>query len=246
MKKIIPIFIKDFLKKHISSEDELNGKFYSQSGEDAIASRLFLDFYKTAKKGFYVDLGGYHPIDYSNTFLFYQLGWSGIVVEANHKNIDLFHKYRPADNTLNIGVGEKEGNLTFYSSSKQPEINSFSKEYFFKCLNDQNDFKETTCPVLPVNTILNQIPKDKELDLLSVDIEGLDLQILRSLDWEKHKPKVVIAEGHCQDLNKFCDHEINLLLKSKGYICVGKTMLDGSGSSFIFTTQERLDILTGQ
>ena len=74
--------------------------YYSQSGEDIIIG----NFFQNKNKGFFVDVGAYHPKHYSNTYLLYKNGWRGINIEPNPASIKLFNKYRKNDINLQTGV----------------------------------------------------------------------------------------------------------------------------------------------
>ncbi len=79
-------------------------KTYSMYGEDLIIQ----NFFKKKTKGFYVDIGCYHPLDGSNTFLLYKKGWNGINVDLNKISIDLFNKARKKDENFNLAISNKK------------------------------------------------------------------------------------------------------------------------------------------
>ena len=95
------LYIKNFYKKKTG--------YYSQWGED----RYISEFFKNKKKGFYFDIGCYHPIKYSNTCLLYKNGWSGVNIDANRTSIDLFNIARPKDNNICAAISDNN-NLTEY------------------------------------------------------------------------------------------------------------------------------------
>src|SRR6476646_9082307 len=82
-------------------------RFYSQTGEDAILAHLLFGH----DPGFYVDVGAFHPILYSNTCYFYQRGWMGINIEPTRGRIDLFKRERPRDISLACAVGRVRGSI---------------------------------------------------------------------------------------------------------------------------------------
>ena len=75
-------------------------KSYSMFGEDLIIDKIF----KNKKKGTYVDVGCYHPIDGNNTYLLFKRGWNGINIDLNKTSIDLFKKARNKDLNLNFAI----------------------------------------------------------------------------------------------------------------------------------------------
>lgn len=201
--------------------------YYSQTGEDVIVSQLF----KKEKKGFYVDVGAYHPEHYSNTKLLYKKGWRGINIDPNPKSISLFKKSRSGDINLNLGVSDSEKVLNYYKFS-HPSCNTFSKE-IADDLKKKSWIKyleqiEIKCRTLS-NILDEYVSDNKEIDLLSVDVEGFDLEVLKSNNWYKYSPNVVIVEGHGFDPDNPNKYEIYSFLKEKGYKLYGFT-----GLSLIF------------
>ena len=93
---------------------------YGQDGEDLILNRL-LD---GQMQGFYVDVGAHHPIRFSNTYLFYERGWTGINIDAMPGSMKKFRKLRPRDINVECGVASSSGKLTFHRFN-EPALNTF-------------------------------------------------------------------------------------------------------------------------
>ncbi|MFC3561739.1 FkbM family methyltransferase [Pedobacter jamesrossensis] len=196
---------------------------YAQDGEDVLLSSLFDDMGGRGK-GFYIDIGAHHPFKYSNTAHFYEMGWRGINIEPMPNAIDLFEKYRKHDTNLNIGIGEKNDKLTFYCFD-EPALNSFSKELSEERNNTTKYKIEETKEIFvyPLAEILDKhIEPGQHIDFMSVDVEGLDLQVLKSNNWDKYKPEFILAE----DIIDFFDlkkSEVYNFLIDKNYKMVAKT-----------------------
>jgi FkbM family methyltransferase len=163
---------------------------YSQSGEDVAIDKLLN--YKS--RGFYVDVGANHPTRFSNTKRFYMRGWNGINVEPNVVALERFVAARPRDINLNLGVGIAAGTLKFYrfrpdtlSTFSPPEAQRYMSEGF--ALEEEVDV-----PVLPLRAILERHAPEREIDFLSVDTEGFDLEVLSSNDWDRFRPTIVCVE----------------------------------------------------
>ena len=78
--------------------------------------------------------------------------------------------------------------------------------------------ENNTIKVSPLGEILSEyIPQGKEIDLMNVDVEGLDLEVLKSNNWDKYSPRVLIVEDHLFNPEKPLESEITQFLKSKGY-----------------------------
>ena len=183
----------------------LKGSF-SQYGEDLIVEKLLgKDFV-----GVYMEIGGYHPKRLSNTYRFYKKGWRGVVVEPNPDSKELFKKVRPLDKFENIGVGNKNGVLTYYQFYI-PAINTFLKIEADKRMVEGHKLKKIVkIPIKKIDEIV-----DKKINYLSVDTEGYDEQILKAWPWSKFRPKVICCEDGNKRLEKY--------LIEKGYRLYKKT-----------------------
>ncbi|WP_245941837.1 FkbM family methyltransferase [Helicobacter anseris] len=170
--------------------------------------------------GFYVDIGAHHPFRFSNTFKLYQKGWSGINIDAMPKSMKLFNRFRKRDTNLEIGVGNKSSIINFYIFEEHA-LNTFDEE-IAKQRQLKHPIKEIQkIPVENINTILKQyLNHAQKIDLLSIDVEGMDLDILKSLDWALFYPEVVLAESYKKDLHT---DPIYLFMQSQNYKMLAKT-----------------------
>lgn len=166
---------------------------YSQCGEDLIINYVFglRGIYQPT----YLDIGAFNPVFISNTALFYKKGCRGINVEANPNLIHSFFKHRPKDVNLNVGVGTP-GKLDFYILS-DATLSSFSKVEVDAIINQGKAKLQEVVQVeiLDINELLRRYNNGEPVDFLSLDVEGLDEQILHSLDFEKYAPKVICVEA---------------------------------------------------
>ncbi|MCR9205626.1 MAG: FkbM family methyltransferase [Halobacteriovoraceae bacterium] len=203
---------------------------HSQFGEDMLLRGVF----GSKKDGFYVDIGAHHPVYYSNTYHFYLKGWRGINIEATPEVISLFNAFRSRDSNLNICIGEKPGEEVTFYEFEQPALNTtlanISKE------NEEKGFpvkRKRTMKTQTINEVLNgYLPKDKEIDFLTIDIEGLDEIALKTIDFKKFSPKVIVVEDHSFSMENPQSDIMNLLFKEE-YKLEGKC-----GPSLMFIKKE--------
>ena len=201
-------------------QDEYAVKSYSQEGEDLILHRIF----KSKPVGFYVDVGAHHPKRFSNTYIFYSRGWRGINIDALPGSMKVFNKYRPHDINLEIPVSERVEELTYYEFN-DPALNGFSEELS----NTRNDFAQyqiistRKMTAFPLADILDEyLPYGQEIDFMTIDVEGWDLKVLKSNNWSKYQPKIVLVEIKNTDLNGMENNPIVRFLKKKGYLAYAK------------------------
>lgn len=196
-------------------------KSYSQEGEDMILRRMFED----KATGFYVDVGAHHPRRFSNTYYFYRRGWRGVNVEPNPDALAIFQSVRKRDINLQCGVALAEQSLTYYKFD-EPALNTFDETLVDNRL-AQTDYQlveKITVPVRRLAKLFDEVlPRDQRIDFMTVDVEGFDLQVLQSNDWEKYRPAVVLAEALSTTMEDFQSNEIVMYMTSQGYRCFGKT-----------------------
>lgn len=200
-------------------------RFYSQAGEDMLLS-LYYDGKK--HKGFYVDVGAHHPYRFSNTAYFYRRGWRGINIEPTPSLFKAFPRLRRRDINLNVGIGNGE-KLTFYVFN-EGALNTFdpalAKERDGK-IHLGRQYKIIDRIEVQTRTLADildkHLPAGTPIDLLTIDVEGMDFAVLKSNDWTRYLPQFILVE--CEsELDDLSDDEIYQFLHAKGYSIAGRTL----------------------
>lgn len=177
--------------------------------------------------GFYIDVGAHHPVRFSNTYLFYRRGWRGINVDAMPGSMALFKIFRPRDINLEVPISAECKTLTYYVFN-EPALNGFDAGLSNERNLQSNQYKIIRTIDLPakrLDSILRErIPQGQEIDFLSIDVEGLDLEVLKSNDWAEYKPEVVLVEVLGSTLAEIADGEITKFLSGHGYIIYAKAV----------------------
>jgi len=165
---------------------------YSLEGEDLILRRAFG---KHLRDGFYVDVGAYHPKAASNTCLFYRWGWRGINIDAMPGSMRRFRAMRPRDINLEVGVGPNPGEMPYWEFGDQA-LNTFSGERKDAlAVAGKQPTATHVVPVRPLADILSEhVPEGSAIHFLNVDVEGFDVEVLRSNDWTRFRPWYVLLE----------------------------------------------------
>jgi FkbM family methyltransferase len=199
--KIVPKRLKTFLGRDQVAlyKKGLNHAAisYSQEGEDLVINR----FLGQKKKGFYIDIGAHHPKRFSNTYMFYRLGWRGINIDAMPGSMQLFEEQRPKDINLELGVSKQQGELLYYMFN-EPALNTFSESEAIKKdgLRNYKIIEKRPVTTYPLVEILDKhISREQVIDFMSIDVEGLELDVVVSNDWEKYRPQFILVE----DLKKY-------------------------------------------
>ena len=197
---------------------------YSQSGEDAILSYVFRVIGKPISEIRYLDLGANHPRLISNTYWMYKQGASGVLVEANPQLAEKLECYRPKDNVLNCCISEKGGEkIPFYvlsgdglSTVSKESVDEIQKKNPNIKVNEKIDVDSMT-----LQTILKEHFPDKAPDVMSIDLEGIDYDILKSIDFSSQRPFAIVCETIEYENRLVISekrHDIINLLTDNGYV----------------------------
>lgn len=193
---------------------------HSQFGEDMLLRFLTKDI----TNGFYVDIGAHHPVYISNTYHFYCKGWRGINIDAAPGSMNIFKTLRPKDINLEACIAPQGSPETKFFIFEQPAFNTCNTDMAQKAISQGVKLvKEVKLPAISVSDIFDSyLPKDTSIDLMNIDIEGLDEQILMSNDWNRYQPKILVFEKHSVNIEDVPSLPIMKYLTQFGYELVAK------------------------
>jgi len=167
---------------------------YSQSGEHVISTMIF--GYLGIKQPSYLDIGAWRPQHGSNTYLWYSWGSRGVLVEPNVARIPELKAVRPGDTVLNVGIGITEQKEADYYCMTDDQLNTFDKEEAERLdsVTKAKIEKVVKMPLVPINKVIEEHFPGKAPDFISIDVEGLDVPIMKTLDFQRFRPKLICAE----------------------------------------------------
>lgn len=201
---------------------------YAQCGEDLILDYI-LRTYLGVRTPSYLDIGAHHPTHLSNTYLFYQQGCSGVCVEPDPLLFAEIQRARPRDVCLNAGVGFSRATAAEFYVMSARALNTFSREEAerYQSYGTYKIEDVISVPLLPVNEVLER-HFDARPDLVSIDVEGLDFEILKSFDFSRFRPAVFCVETltYVEDKTERKITEIIELMKSEGYFAYADTYIN--------------------
>jgi FkbM family methyltransferase len=204
--------IEDFL-------DPYRRTSYSQEGEDLILDRAL----RQKTHGYYVDVGAFHPKKFSNTYLFYRRGWTGINIDATPESMAEFRRVRPRDTNIETAISDQEAEVTFNKYSN-PLYNGIGRP-----LQDGEIPGLRHLGTQPVRSLRLQhvfesyLPVSQPIDFLSVDVEGHEMNVLRSNDWARFRPTYICVEECGASLADAPDSEVVQFLNEREYELFAKT-----------------------
>lgn len=209
--------------------DEGGGRVsYSQCGEDLILEHVLCESLRVERPT-YLDLGAHHPTFLSNTYRFYLKGGRGVCVEPDPVLFSPLRAARPRDLCLNAGVGASgAGAADFYVMSART-LNTFSRQEAerYQSYGTHRIEEVVKVPLMSVNTILEKHFASRP-DFVSLDVEGLDLEILKSFDFSKFRPPAFCVETttYTEDNTEEKQKDILDLMSSRGYFVYADTYIN--------------------
>ena len=198
---------------------------FSQTGEDMVLAHIFGD----QPSGFFVDVGAFHPVNHSNTLYFYLRGWSGLNIDPTPGSMESFRRLRDRDINCEIGISSEAGEMEFFEFN-EPTLNSFNRELSEYRNSDTETFgyarilKTVTVNTIPLAQLLNdKIGIGPAIDFMTIDVEGFELSVLQSNDWDKYNPRCLIIESFAP-IEKIATEPVHKYISELGYTLRGKTV----------------------
>lgn len=163
---------------------------YAQNLEDYYLSRVFGD----KPRGFYIDVGGGHPVADNVSCWFYLRGWRGIVVEPQDKLAALYAHMRPRDIVECCVLGRERGEADFHAVDKLHGCSTVVTEFAEGAAELGASFRTIRRPVETLASLCER-HGTTDIDFLKIDVEGAEGDVLAGNDWSRFRPRVVICEA---------------------------------------------------
>lgn len=167
--------------------------YYSQHGEDFILDKVF----KNINDGFFVEIGCIDGRRFSNTLFFEEKGWKGITVEAHPDYIESLTVNRPNSEVVPVAVGSDNKSKVNFYADRRGSLSSLDKAREKELKRDYSEYFSGYEPRVVEMRTLTSIFEEKgvkNIDFVSLDIEGGELDALNGLDFSKFKPSVFVIE----------------------------------------------------
>jgi FkbM family methyltransferase len=171
----------------------MSAEYYSQNGEDFLLSQFFKD-----ASGFFVEIGCIDGRRFSNTYFFELRGWKGICVEAHRDYIQLLKANRPNSKVIHCAVGEADEPQAVFYANARGSLSSLDPTTEERWRRDYaqyfSGFQQQIVSKRTLTTIFTEAGVSG-IDILSLDIEGYEVQALSGLDFKKFSPSVLVVES---------------------------------------------------
>jgi hypothetical protein len=186
---------------------------YSFNAVDLIIDYIF----KNKNNGFYLDVGSQHPISNNNTYLLFKRGWSGINIDLDKKNINLFNTARPNDINLNLAISSNVAEKKLYFYHDKSPINTLDKvvsDFQTATVKEIKRIKTTTLDIALQNLKFNN-----KIDYMNLDVEGHEMDIFKAFDLSVYKPSIISVEFLDLDMKylEFKNNDLQRIVNSDLY-----------------------------
>ncbi|PQO28875.1 FkbM family methyltransferase [Blastopirellula marina] len=192
---------------------------FAQNLEDVLIARFFGDDAPQT----YVDVGaGHHELD-SVTKHFYESGWQGLNFEPRQDYWQLLCQQRTRDVSLNCALSDLPGTATFFhvvvpsvsdgdagglSTLDAAQADHYRQQGFV--------VEEHEIQIRTLSEVLAE-QKIDEIGFLKVDVEGFELSVLKGLDLQRWRPRLIVTEGTLPMTSTVCDEPIQAHLHGANY-----------------------------
>lgn len=190
--------------------------FYSRNGEDFILWK----FFRMKGSGFYIDVGSFDGVHFSNTYIFEKIGWKGICIDAHPFYFQKCKENRPGSICIHAAcTGDESVKEVMFHSEELGLLSGIQmredirQRYEGRGLTFEG-FKVVTVPSVTLNSVLRSLKDTPAIDFISIDVEGHELEILKGFGIESYRPRILVVEANTElDEMQLDDY----LVRQKGY-----------------------------
>jgi len=208
-----PYFLRRFIDLNLHKRSG-----FSQFGEDASVASYLRAMGRTCSS--YIDIGANDPVSHSNSYLFYRDGGRGTLVEANPEIARRLRRKRPRDSVVNVAVVPEGSGVIDLHVMDMDGLSTVSAEWRNSIARQAaaNTVKVVQVSVMAINDLLSANVGSEPIDFASLDIEGLDYDVLSAWDFDRWRPYLYCAETAEVSIDNYArDDRISNLMRDRGY-----------------------------
>ena len=169
-------------------------------------------------RGFFVDVGCFHPTKNNTTYVLYRRGWRGINIDIDSIKIEAFNLRRPRDINIACAISNQAGTAKYWRRGFWSDLNSLER---LERIQNEKGWRKIEVQTDTLTNLIDQTScKDYPIDFLSVDVEGHNLAVLQSLDFERYRPKVICVETWDSRIENVMRSDLYAFLMAQGYVLV--------------------------
>ena len=206
---------------------------YTPQREDVLLARAF----EGQQSGFFIDVGANHPRNGSITQLFVERGWTGINIEPNPGLIPDFEKYRPNDVNLPVAISDVEGEIELYVVGDNPALTTTEPTLGDQYAAEGRLVERKMVRGMTLAQVCREHVLDRTIDFMSIDVEGAEEKVLRSADFSRWRPRVLVVEAVRPNSNEQTHLRWESLITDQSYRSV---LFDGINRVYVESSEDVL------
>ena len=205
---------------------------YSQFGEDKVIRSLLPERF-----GSYLDIGAGHPVRNSNSYYLYKLGWHGTLIEPITELAQTIARKRPRDEVVNCLVATQniKAGYTKFFEFHPSELSTADKARAESLIQDGYELIGEYAVTIRDISEFTKVVRPTDPFLLTIDIEGLDYEVLKSINWESFQPRVIVVEN---PIWNHINNSISALLETENYINISNHLVSSIYVHQTFSSSE--------
>lgn len=173
--------------------------YYSQDGEDAVMWALF----DANHRGYFAEVGALDGLRLSNCYSFEQAGWNGVCIEPHERYFEMVRRNRPGSVAVRAAVSDRDGGEVEFYANARGTLSTLERDLEATWKAKYGDyfsgFDVQKVPMRSLTSILDEAGAPVPIDVVSIDVEGHELSVLRGLDFAKYRPRVLVIEALDRD-----------------------------------------------
>jgi FkbM family methyltransferase len=201
---------------------------YAQRNEDLIVESLLIPALRRLGRPlnsiFYFEIGANHPFQTSNTYLFYRkYDARGVLVEANHLLAQQLKAARPRDQVIEAAISARHDSTITFHQCAISELSGLNEAHI-KSFRKNAPIEQVTVTNIHINALLERFA-DRQIDYLSIDVEGVDIELLDAMNFSKFRPYFIQCEPSEHFLPGASD-KVATMLEATGYFLIARTEIN--------------------
>ena len=205
------------------------------TSSDGREQALVREFFAGAHAGFFVEVGANRPRQESQTWHLEQLGWTGVLIEPQPNLAEELRRMRSAQVFAFACSSPRNAgrNMRLHVAGA---LSALDRERMAPGAEPERVIE---VPVRTLDDILTEARAPVAFDLLSIDVEGHELEVLGGFDLAHWRPRLVLLEDHVGNLEK------HRFLRSAGYRLIRRCENNGwyDRNRFVFYVLVRIILL---
>jgi FkbM family methyltransferase len=219
----------------LHAEMDTGLSFPGQADQDLLAYLYF----RGKRSGFFLDIGAHDGRTYSNSYVFEQLGWQGACVEPLPPVFEQLKQNRRCD-CYQAALSDQSASAAGFIyavgvdtlSGLESKLAPGHKDWIVR---EQGRAERITVKTITFDELMSHYPDIHRIDFLSLDVEGAEMDILKTIDFNTYQFGLIAVE--CAGEKPGEGEELRAFMAERGY-----GVLADLGLDLMFIPQDRFEV----